>query len=218
MWCTSCRQDVPGLASAEPSRFSCARCGSILRIDAPGRALGGHAAQAPPPESNDTPQRQIGPWEQWKLQQWCLQEQLRHAQRVLHAHARVDEARARCTVRFDPPQPISLDQPPAASRGPSVQEPPRRRATAAAWLSNCAAAGLLSCGTALAVWGVVAGRGELVDLGLPIVMAGQVPLIVSLVLHFERRGRTAVDETRTWPAQAATNPTVPPARYGVASQ
>ena len=78
MWCRKCAQDVPGVPSLEEGKYSCARCSGPLgsvsvpvtphsgRKKAERAAIAGTAAQHPP-EYNG----------------WEIEEQLRHAFRVL---------------------------------------------------------------------------------------------------------------------------------------
>jgi hypothetical protein len=103
MWCTSCRQDVPGLVDGVDSGYSCARCGAVLLNDSgidlsadapqPTRTRAGHDPvneyrddlpetipfePAAPPQPEPSRISSL----RWDAANWELSEKLRHVERL----------------------------------------------------------------------------------------------------------------------------------------
>ncbi len=155
------------------------RCGQLLgaakdAAGTPAHARNSIAAENPTPVS---PRTLYDPWE--------VNEKLRHAERVLQLGRRpgagLDE-----TLRFDPMMPVA----PISIAPPQT---PRRRhpiAIGIAWLLTAVGTSGLSCGALLAVWGWLGQRTELWNLGLPIMVVGQMVLLAGLLMHFGRGSAT----------------------------
>ncbi len=190
MWCSACRQDVPGLVLPESGRYSCPRCGAGLGdsdfygardirtdADAPPRAAG---PDAPPT---------YDPWE--------LEQQLRHIERLL----RIDRPK-RAREGAGSPQPWArLDashvgplgwHSPAVARAKAARKRAAQARRPESWLPvltwSVLAAGLMASAFAgvLLVWASVSGRSELWTIGMPVGLAGQIVLVIGLILQLDR--------------------------------
>ena len=125
---------------------------------------------------------------------WELDEQLRHIERTLQTDkAKATEADAiyqREAARFDLPH-----AGPAAWHVPAAS-PPNQRTTRTAdrgsvlgaltWLALSLGTASFVCGGILLGWSLATGRQELWTIGLPVALAGQVALLVGLVLQLDR--------------------------------
>ena len=177
MWCKTCRQDVPGLLSAAEKHFSCARCGSVLaglkhetaavavEHDAPLEQLAGAPGETKLPLSYDP---------------WAMNEKLRHVGRLLKhpAPAQPAEAAPAELRRIDPPQA-------PAGQAPAARRPRNPIVGAVAWTFLALGVAGFTCGGALTIWSLIGGREQLWNLGLPIILVGQLALLLGLVLHLD---------------------------------
>ncbi len=140
MWCTACRQDVPGLVDGLDRRYYCPRCGEVLLSDAgidlsseelPSRDPSSASARnerspetAAPDLPDFEPARPSQPQParvtslRWDAANWELNEKLRHVERLTSVGRR----------RFDAPAASGLgDAPsmhPRAESYPATYEPP----------------------------------------------------------------------------------------------
>lgn len=183
MWCQSCRQDVPGIASAE-ARLCCARCGGVLTAER-AASLSVESATAAAAAGTGAALRRpaFDPWE--------INQRLHHAQRVLQAVGRAAAGRPIHAQRLRLDLPLPAAGPPA----PPAMGHDRNGVviSGVAWLALGIGTAAFACGAALAGWGYSTGRGELIGLGLPIALGGQAALGVGLALELmvARRGKRA---------------------------
>jgi hypothetical protein len=188
MWCKNCRQDIPGVLSQNDKQFSCMRCGQLL-----GAAPDAGSASAHPRNASNA-EDQTSTSSKTHYDPWEVNEKLRHAERILQLGRRpgpgLDE-----TLRFGPVVP-SAPKPNAPARPPRARHP---IATGAAWLLIATGTSGLSCGALLTAWSCLGDRSELWNLGLPIMVVGQMVLLVGLLVHFVRSS-----------AAGATSPEAPP--------
>ena len=171
MWCSQCRQDVPALPSGDKQSLCCPRCGEAICVD--------------PAQAADQPSAYDG---------WELDEQLRHIERALQTDkvkaTEADTIYRREAARFDLPH-----AGPAAWHVPAAS-PPKQRTTRTAdrgsvlgaitWLALSLGTASFVCGGILLGWSLATGRQELWTIGLPVALAGQVALLVGLVLQLDR--------------------------------
>jgi hypothetical protein len=173
MWCSQCRQDVPALPSGDKQSLCCSRCGEGVSVDP--------ANAATEPSAYDG---------------WDLDEQLRHIQRTLHVNnakaAESDAIYQREAVRFDLPHagPTAWHVP-EASPSPSKQRKGRsgERGSvlgALTWFALSAGTASFVCGGILLGWSLATGRQELWTIGLPVALAGQIALVIGLVMQLDR--------------------------------
>jgi hypothetical protein len=127
MWCSSCRQEVPGLVDGLDGRYACPRCGAVLLNDAgidlssdPAALQVARAAVretlATPTSANDLDEPVFEPLKpakpepsrvtslRWEAANWELNEKLRHVERVTAVARR----------RYDVPTPPTAAGPHAA--------------------------------------------------------------------------------------------------------
>ena len=198
MWCQECRQDVPALPSGDLQTLCCARCGTAICAD-------------PTPTDGSAATRDQLPG----YDSWTLDEQLRHIQRVLQKSAVVADGaavggdssrrwrgetaelrrlespptRERDVVRFDPPQAALPAQHVATKRLGKPLKTVGNRGTISSFVTWCVltlGATGFACGGILLGWSLSTGRPELWTVGLPMALAGQIALLVGLVLQIDR--------------------------------
>ncbi len=191
MWCKHCQQDVPGLPKAT---LGCVRCGTPL--DAQGTPVAseqmtadpGQSATDPAQEGIDAgrPQCETPPYDDWELD-----EQLRHIERVL---TRAESLSGQS--RGGAPRLARVDQPHGTCskrhlRPPELRSRSRRAidssaGAAATWVALLLGTMAFFCGGILLAWSMFAGRDELWTVGLPIALGGQIALLTGLVMQIDR--------------------------------
>ncbi len=171
MWCTHCRQDVPALPASDTGTFTCPRCAGQI------------GAEATKPVEQPEP----------AYDGWELDEQLRHIGRVLESQqattGRTADGSAAEAARFDflhagPPQ--WHFSAPASKRGQSRTTAGPTAIGALIWAAFSLGTMSLVCGGILLAWSMATGRRELWNVGLPVAIAGQLALVIGLVLQLER--------------------------------
>ena len=174
--------------SQNDKQFCCVRCGQLLgaaaeTVGAPANARNSIAAEN---QTSVSPGTMYDPWE--------VNEKLRHAERVLQLGRRpgprLDE-----TLRFDP---ITLSAP-VSIAPPQTLRSRHPIAIGIAWLLIAMGTSGLSCGGLLTVWGWQGQRIDLWNLGLPIMVVGQMVLLMGLLAHFFIRGSAALATTSDAP-------------------
>ncbi len=199
MWCKQCGQDVPGVSPPDGGPLSCARCGLTLA----NRAADDAAADRTSPDSLPTAEVEakadaeaaISPDPPLLYDSWELDEQLRHVQRVLGGDKKAgrdkESAKQREVFRLDSPHigPAGRHQP-VKPKLPARPAAPSRTSEGVLPLLGWSALslGLMAfvCGGVLLGWSVVSGRQDLWSIGMPIVLGGQIGLLVGLVLQLDR--------------------------------
>lgn len=173
MWCKSCRQEVPGIASALDKPLRCARCGAPLGIER-GAATVARPSSAglylPDPLTLPPPG---APWE--------LEEHLHEVDRILGSLPDL-EAPAR-QLRFDAPQPLAASSPVRQEvRVEPREEPDAPRGPVTGWWILAVGLAASMCGAGLAGWGFLFERPELSRVGFPSLVIGQLVVSAGLVL------------------------------------
>jgi hypothetical protein len=198
MWCTSCQQDVPGLGSVSTGKYSCPRCGVDLCAGQTAAAtqMGGDEAVPqfmPIPDEEGT--APAGP-EPPTYDGWELEQQLRHIERLLRIDKPDRAARGTAPSQHRARRDASHGEPlgwhyPEAVRAKAA----RRRAAAGSagpWLPALTwfvlAVGLMASafGGVLLAWGAASGRQDLWAVGMPVGLAGQIILVIGLILQLDR--------------------------------
>lgn len=199
MWCKQCGQDVPGVASPESRDLTCARCGRVLSNRASGDTASAQAPQdslqSAEAEAEPDPNAPVSSDPPLLYDSWELDEQLRHLERVLGRGKKGDDGGQSVPSR----ETFRLDLPhggPAGRHRPVKPKLPARRATASgasegvlpllSWTSLSLGLMAFACGGVLLGWSVLSGRQDLWSIGMPIVLGGQVGLLVGLVLQLDR--------------------------------
>jgi hypothetical protein len=182
MWCKRCQQDVPSIADGDGGTV-CVRCGATVRLPAGAARVDDVRSFA----SGDSTTKDEGPP---VVDDWQLDEQLRAAERLLHA----------ITPGIGPtpehaPMPTAWSESRVDSTSSAVpRESPseaKPRGGLVAWSLALLGTAALVCGGVLVAWSLVAARTGLWNLGLPILLGGQAALLLGVVLHLERMWRNA---------------------------
>jgi len=196
MWCRACAQDVPGVPSLEEGKYACARCSAPFAPIAPQTE---HTHRAAPNEQAAGATIQRPP----AYDGWEIEEQLRHAFRVLGAGRTAaskheppsDRPRRRLDAGHRLPgphakktrrKPRRIDRPAAIEKmrkSPSFGD---RLLAAFVWLTLSLGTMAFGCGLALLGWSAYSHSQELWTFGAPIVLGGQIALVLGLVLQLDR--------------------------------
>jgi hypothetical protein len=191
MWCNNCGQDVPRVAAPGSGMLCCLRCGKPVgeepsarsQLDcAPGeRDQLGRQRET---QTISTPVVAPSGYDAWE---W--DEELKHIGRVIGSpeaggakpagrkHRRVDAAHR---------LPAGRHWDGRTTKMPTNFDPGAMLLGAAAWLALTVGLVASTCGGVLVGWSVVAGRGELWSVGLPIAVGGLVAMVVGIVLLLAR--------------------------------
>ena len=196
MWCSTCKQDVPGISSQEtPGTLCCARCGRTAFEN----------GDVKPSEDGDTStDPQVSDWlgedvSYWNNQpasdlpyEWELKDDVYASQRLrrnlcsawqtgstAHTHDPPAAAAAWLTTTATRLAPTTLVTAPVA-------DPVTERATKfVSWSVVYLGLIALICGAALTAWAYLAGRGELWVVGIPTAVLGQIGLVFGLILQLD---------------------------------
>lgn len=206
MWCSACRQDVPGIAPPSGGVCCCARCGGTLARD-DGEA-NSHLATDDNSDEVLTP-RAI--FDAWQLEDdendvlWLLRPT---------AEAAVTERRTKArAARVRQPAESPIAWQPPRNAGGLADSPRFRFSSLVAWLLATAGMTAFTCGAALAGWSVWENRQELWTWGVPIAIGGQVALIAGLLMQLDVL-RVGTRSKRT----AAHAPSAPPVPHWAMSE
>jgi hypothetical protein len=168
MWCSTCQQDVPGVAPAAGAPLRCSQCGQA----APGETAPGGKLDQP------ALVKLLGDLQN---DDWALEADLRGVERMLGS---LRPAQPRTAIDPPHPSPTGWNIPSAPSRPlpPVEQKPPSHFA---AWLVLSLGLAVFSCGGVLLGWSFLGGREDLWPIGIPLALIGQAGLIVGLVLQLD---------------------------------
>jgi len=206
MWCKSCRQEVPGHAAPGGKGFCCARCHELIPVEngtteAEPAVVTERVDSAVPAALDSTLP------EYWA---WQVNQQLRHAEQVIQSgrrrqlptgqQLRIDEA-------WDKTAPAEM-VPAATHVDADGDETPL---TSFAWFVICTGVTALTCGSVLMGLSFWQERPELWTVGLPIMIIGQVALVLGMGLQLVARTRAeeksaAQSETLTAPLGTTREP------------
>lgn len=192
MWCKNCRQDVPAVAAADRGGVRCSRCGGSLRQPEP-VAVTVHTAGLEAGDESDFESKRPAPVSQEPdsdFDDWALDIELQRMQRLVSASLNPGESPPPAL----PPLPLThstasgsgntIDLASHAVAGNSIG--PARRSSITVWVLLGSGIMAFVCGAVLLAWSLVADRGELWTLGMPICLAGQLGLLLALVFQLTR--------------------------------
>ncbi len=178
MWCAACQQDVPGVAaSANDSRACCARCGQRLTRPA--------CVDAPSVPFEDLP-------DFIELEDWEFAETIQEAERLVR------------NVTADL-EPIRLlherkTRPSAAQRRGHTRPKKSPRTTTEdhsdkpnsplPWIVLALGLGVFVCGAALIVLSLMQQRPQLWQIGLPMVLGGQMAVLAVVIGQLDAVGNS----------------------------
>lgn len=201
MWCSTCQQDMPGVAHATSGRTVCSRCQQTLRTTKPaqharvcddGVALDEQAtvvaAGTPPFRNDDWPARQR------------VRSMVRELRRPNIAASKSLTSTFSDRRRFEPPQDLfgRLEQSTSAYVTPDASQPsantiPQTRRTdgsqIAAWMIVIVGTLSLASGIGLIAWSLSTRQMLYWNLALGLALGGQGTLILGLVLVASRLWR-----------------------------
>ncbi len=195
MWCGACQQDVPGVAaSASDPSICCARCGKPVRRSLwlsgqlqtspcePERSAELFSSAADKVPFEDLP-------EFVELEDWEFEETIQEVQRLVRSVTRVPELGLANLPqqRTDGPH---LRQPLASSRRSPKDNPPAissvgQATTSLPWILLAVGLGVFVCGAALVGLSLVNQRPQLWQLGLPMVLGGQVAILAVVIWQLD---------------------------------
>lgn len=197
MWCTNCRQDVPGIASQHDGLSSnglltCIRCGLVLAAGDESRAPASSAANDALGVDEIAAPGLLGlpaAFDSWELEQ-----RLRRAKRLVssaEATAGCDDASI-AGLRIDPAQQATAQGERDArledqrASGPNLGD---EWFSFFAWSALAGGLAAFTCGGVLTGWSIAAGRDDLWTIGLPTLIGGQLTLVLGLMLQLHAAWR-----------------------------
>ena len=213
MWCRVCGQDVPGIPSLEDGKYACARCGESVSPVSPESPTAQEAVNQP----DGDPQPAIAEMTAQHppfYNSWELGEQLRHLRWILGTGPQVadrsddasDDRVFRLDGAHDLPGPHE-QRPRRSSKKPShaavetqTRAPGDRPRAVLAWTTLLLGTAGFIAGLVLTDWPLTLGQKDLGPIGGPLILAGQIILILGLVLQLDRTwrdGRWAAAKLRT---------------------
>jgi uncharacterized membrane protein YidH (DUF202 family) len=205
MWCRRCAQDVPGVPSLEEGRFSCARCAEPLGPISTTSASSAHGDGIHRAEQDLGTAAHRPP----SYDGWEIEEELRHAFRMLRsgragsdsdATEQEDGPRFRVDARHTLSAPHAKRSRKASKRPRRAGGRAKRRKTpvpgdrflaAMAWSALSLGTMGFVCGLALLGWSANTGHAELQNIGSLIILAGQIALVLGLLLQLDRIWRAS---------------------------
>jgi len=182
MWCSTCQQDVPGLAASDGGQ----RCGKCSQPLAGGQspALDGSRVL-----DGSTVQRLLS--DQPSADDWALEAELRSVERLVGS------------LRGSTPR-TAVDAPHAAlpawhvPQEQATREPVAVQSTShvAAWTVLSIGLAVFACGGVLLGWSVIGQRDDLWPIGMPLAVIGQAVLILGLILQLDGLWHTSRQATQ----------------------
>jgi hypothetical protein len=180
MWCTTCRQEVPGAASPSDADgrtgpMCCVRCGTVLLPMTMQSDAATDETSAVTVHDLDRERaflHDINPLESFDT--WALDEQLRHVERILAGPRFNLESSSVCgKLRID-----------KSGQSPSALSRFRGRKAVASLLSWAGLA-VFTCGAALSGWSIVGGLDDLWPIGMPLAFGGLLCVLVGVIWQVE---------------------------------
>jgi hypothetical protein len=174
---------VPALPSGERQTLCCPRCGQAVCAEGK-TAADGDRSNSSAGDNWDVPFNVMGPPPAYD--DWELDEQLQHIGRMLHA----GKATKHEPARFDPPQAgPRAGHVHARHRAGKQRKTARARGSASTvftWFVLTLGTTSFACGAILLGWSLATERQELWSVGVPVALAGQIALLIGLVLQIDR--------------------------------
>jgi len=186
MWCPSCRQEVPGMASGIDGDLVCVRCGHALSVPDTLHAeceLPEHASHLAEGEEllGDSWLARSAPFDPFEFD--VPLGRARHMLRLANPAQPVDLH----TAHLEPlPVAMRSSGRPREAKPAAKTRQPMPVISQIAWAAIALGVGAFVCGAILVGWSLFGSRPELWDLGLPIALGGQAALVVGLLLQLGR--------------------------------
>lgn len=182
MWCSICRQDVPGSIVPGGGQYCCPRCGEMLPSST------GRPVEHPPEKVVTEGQTSIpGAPPAHDYDEWEMDERLRHLDRI---YAR-SPARSPLTLSDSRHFRVDLHHASVPREQLLAERPAVRRP---GWAARLGLIGIglglaiTVCGGSLMALAHYGARPDLMPMGIPIAVAGQIFLLLGLVLQLDSSG------------------------------
>lgn len=201
MWCKNCRQDTPGIRSADKSGIRCGRCGGALGAETADASRANSAASHPAEIGLDLGGAHSTAT---SFEDWQLDQNVRSLEARLGTYRRRDSgphftppASREPVYRFDAAH-SRVPEPLGYQRRMRLDRPARRSGVLAQvtiWLGLVA----LASGGGLFGWSAITGEFGLGRIGVAVAGGGAAVFLVGLVLMLERiwrNSRFAVQKLR----------------------
>lgn len=160
-------------ASADSAKVCCARCGQALA-----RGVNTHQAEVPFEDLPDFVE----------LEDWEFAETIQEAERLVRTVTTDLNDTYRKQKRWDPPHDFrrpASSRLPAASHKAQRDDDPTTGSHSVPWLVLAMGLGVFVCGAALVAISLVSQRPQLWQLGLPLVLGGQVAVLAVVVSQLD---------------------------------
>ena len=184
MWCKKCGQDVPGISSPASGGLCCARCGAKSTPGAsPGVAAAGLAQSA----KHGLDLGALSGAASTSFEDWSLDQSVRGLQARVGMGRRTKKRAMKPRYRRERRTRLRVDDRQSPVNAPHKHK--SRRDVGSSLLAwSLMSLGLMSfvCGAVLVGWSIIDDRPDLWNIGLPAAAAGQVGLLMGLVLQLER--------------------------------
>lgn len=203
MWCTTCRQEVPGLPAPGGTGFCCAKCHELIPLDS--ATISSPTVAEPAATVASAPATESAPLDSTLPEYWAWQvnQQLRHAEQLVQSGRRRQLPTGQQLRIDEPSRTNSVEEPIAAE----TSAPDESAMTTFAWFVICAGVTALTCGSVLMALSFYQERPELWQLGLPIMIIGQVALVLGMGLQLV--ARTQAEEAASAKSSSAPGSTRP---------
>ena len=194
MWCGACQQDVPGVASpTDGVIICCPRCNRQL---ASGTDRGTAQNEIASQQATDSTTVQTTDGST-RSDDWRIDEDLRDVQRILTTWKQRADSSTDSVPAPHRAVPVASARPlPSASSNRRDVKPntdqvsdDTRKIGTFAWTAVSIGLMFFACGAVLLVWSYFAVRSDLWTLGIPLVVVGQVGLLIGFMLQLESVSR-----------------------------
>lgn len=206
MWCKICQQDVPGIVSAGAGHYRCPRCGEGIDATSNGdrqNLAEAGCAERPADEagsggirlhSQDHTSQMGRPATPSSYDGLAVEENLRELGRILTVDDEVeDPSSIPCQQWFrldgshaEPAGWRTTSKEDRFNHKPGSNSPGDSVISKVPWAVLSLGVATFACGGVLMIWSIVAGRQELWSTGIPLLLVGQIGLLVGLILQLDR--------------------------------
>lgn len=193
MWCPECRQDVPGIASGPVGKLCCVRCRAPIERSTTASSASSEPSLAQFPAEGFRTELDIA--EQLealeRLTSWELGDEMtpsnwpealagdRTPSAFSRRHGLLDQAHSHLR---------GWHRQEAENLSPGFSLVRLGRKSLAGWMLLSFGLASFFCGAALLTWSLFGNRPDLWTMGVPITLAGQVGLLLGVVLALDRLG------------------------------
>ncbi len=203
MRCRICGHDVPGIPSLAEGQYSCARCGAPVAPITLESATTPKSASTADEDTSKAGTASTAAQRPPIYDSWEIDEQLRHFRRVLGPgslpRGKLGKPAAQLNYRLDAGHGVPTPHVKQSRRlsrkrervaaAPKEHAPGDRPLAVVAWLTLLLGTTGFVSGLALMGWSMNTDHQDLWAIGAPTILAGQIVLILGLVLQLDRTWR-----------------------------